>query len=521
MRRSPRERVHSISASRGSCHFIFAPRRKPEPLLEIRELSLQRLDAVERRPLEGRPGLRHEGADGDIDVLAAVLLALRQDVLDERHELVEVRARLRRQADHRVDLDQVPASRERHVGRGDHVGVGERLVDDAAQAVGARLRRERESGLAHFRNRVGQAHRERLRPQRRQRDGHAPVGKLRRQAFHERLDLRVIGRREGEQPHFAPAGLRDELLRHVGDVPGVELPHGPVPVARLAEAATLRAAAHDLEAQPVLHDLDRGDHRLFGVVVGLQDRHPGPPGPLGRAQIVARDRLDPALRVVRHVVEGRDVDPVDRREMGEQVAPRKALSARVAVGVEKERQRLLGVADQERVEEVGDRLRVGGAGAASQDDRIGLAAFALPHGQAREVEHVQDVRVVELRLEREAEHVEVGRGRERLGRKEGDARLAHLRLEVDPGGIDALAGEVGPAVDDLVQDLQSRVAHPDLVGVGEGQCQRDLGLRKVLAGDVPLQTHVAPRFLHHGAEGGRDGAGATAYAHRNRGFYTA
>ena len=27
MRRSPRESAHSISASRGSCHFIFAPRR--------------------------------------------------------------------------------------------------------------------------------------------------------------------------------------------------------------------------------------------------------------------------------------------------------------------------------------------------------------------------------------------------------------------------------------------------------------------------------------------------------------
>ena len=194
---------------------------------------------------------------------------------NERDELVEVRPRLGRQADHRVDLDQVPAPGERDVGRGDHVGVREGLVDDAAQPVGARLGREREAGLAHLRDGVGEAHREGLGAQRRQRDRDAPVGELRRQALHERLDLRVVGRREREQADLAPARLRDELLRHVRDVARVELPHRPVPVARLAEPAALRAAAHDLEAQAVLHDLDGGHHGLLGVVVGLQDRDPG------------------------------------------------------------------------------------------------------------------------------------------------------------------------------------------------------------------------------------------------------
>ena len=214
MRRSPRESAHSISASRGSCHFIFAPRTLRNRSLRYAELALERLDAVEGRPLEGRPGLRHERADRNVDLLAAVLAPLREDAFDERDELVEVGRRLGRQADHRVDLDEVPAAPERDVGGGDHVGVGERLVDDAAQAVGARLRREREAGLAHLGDRVGQADREGLGPQRRQGDRHAPVGELRREALHERLDLRIVGRREGEEPDLAPARLGDELLRH-------------------------------------------------------------------------------------------------------------------------------------------------------------------------------------------------------------------------------------------------------------------------------------------------------------------
>ncbi len=167
----------------------------------------------------------------------------------------------------------------------------------------------------------------------------------------------------------------------------------------------------------------------------------------------------------------------------------------VAVGVEEHRQRLLGVADEERVEEVRDRLRVRRAGSAAEDDRIGLAPVALPHRQPGEIQHVEDVRVVELRLEREAQDVEVRDRRERLRREERNPVLAHPLLEIHPWRIDPLAGEVLPAVDDLVEDLQPRVAHPDLVGVGEGERQGHRGLREVLAGDVALEADVPARLL--------------------------
>ena len=123
-------------------------------------------------------------------------------------------------------------------------------------------------------------------------------------------------------------------------------------------------------------------------------------------------------------------------------------------------------------------------------------AVPLPHGQAGQVEHVQDVRVVQLRLEREAEHVEVRRRGEGLRREEGDAALAHLRLEVHPGRVHALAGELLAAVDELVEDLQPRVAHADLVGVREREGERHGCPRQVLARDVPLQADVTAGLLH-------------------------
>ena len=314
MRRSPRESTHSISASRGSCHLSFAPRT-----LRNRSFRYASLRSRTSTPSKGAhwKGVHDFGTNDPIETLTS-LRPWRRPCLRMSETRVTSSSRsgrcLGRQPDHRVDLDQVPAAREREVRRLDHVGVRERLVDDAAQPVGAGLRREREPRLAHFGDRVGEAHGEGLGAQRRQRDRHAAVGELRREALHERLDLRVVGRRERQQPHLAPARLRDELLRHVGDVAGIELAHRPVPVAGLAEAASLRAAAHDLEAEPVLHDLDGGHHRLLGVVLGLQDRHPGALRLLGRARVVARDRRDAAVLGVRDVVEGRDVDALDLRE---------------------------------------------------------------------------------------------------------------------------------------------------------------------------------------------------------------
>ncbi len=210
--------------------------------------------------------------------------------------------------------------------------------------------------------------------------------------------------------------------------------------------------------------------------------------------------------------------PSRPRKMRQPIAARQPARARVAVGLEKNRKRLLGVADQEGVEEVGDRLGVRRARPAAEDDRVGLTAVALPDRQTREIQHVQDVRVVQLRLEREAEDVEVGHGRERLGREERQRRLAHLRLEVHPRRVHALAGKVGAAIHDLVQDLQTGMAHPDLVRVGEREGERHGSLRQVLAGDVALEADVPARLLDRGQEGIEPRAEGRV-AHRNRGFY--
>ncbi len=339
-----------------------------------------------------------------------------------------------------------------------------------------------------------------------QRDRDLRLRELGREARDERLDLRVVRRGERQEADLAPARLVDERLRRLRDVGGVQLAHGAVPVAGLAEAAALRAAAHDLEAEAVLDDVDGRDHRLLGIDVGRELLDPDALHVRGNARRVWRVPGDP-LTVVRHVVERRDVDPGAEREGGEALLSREA--PRRGDLFEEDSERLLGVADQEGVEEVRERLGIRDARAAADDDRVRLAALRCEDGDPREVEHVRDVRVVHLALEREAEDVEVADGREGLDGEERDLLAPQDRLEVRPRRVRPLAGPVRAAVHDLVEDLRPRVAHPDLVGVGKGEAHRDVHRGEVLAHDVPLQAEVAPgaldgeeKRLEAGADGG-------------------
>ncbi len=143
-----------------------------------------------------------------------------------------------------------------------------------------------------------------------QRDGDLRLRELGREARDERLDLRVVRRGERQEADLAPARLVDERLRRPRDVGGVQLAHGPVPVAGLAEAAALRAAAHDLEAEAVLDDVDGRDHRFIGIDVGRELLDPDALHFRGNTRRVRRrTRAIAVVAVVRHVVQRRDVDP--------------------------------------------------------------------------------------------------------------------------------------------------------------------------------------------------------------------
>ncbi len=305
----------------------------------------------------------------------------------------------------------------------------------------------------------------------------------------------MVRRAERYERQLVVARVAGERLRRLQHLLGRALEPRTVDDAGLAEAAALRAAALDLDRHAVVHGLqERHDRRRQRRRQLLHEalRH-------ARGQPFDRRRhgLDRAVGVVLGPVEARHVDAPDLRELQQHLVARAApLLLPLAHEVDDVDDRLLAVAQREHVDEVRQRVRVERAGAAADHERVRVGALLRLHRQARQVEHVQDVRVRALVAQREADDVELAHGVARLEAPERHALGAHRVFHVGPRREDALGQHALAAVDDVVEDAEPQVRHADVVEVGVGEDDADVAGVPVLDGRVPLAAGVARGLLH-------------------------
>ena len=158
-----------------------------------------------------------------------------------------------------------PALRVRRLDRAVQVVLGDELVDDGAQAPRARLGREREAGAASRPDRRGDADSEGVDPQ--AREGHRHLATVDRIVDHvgdHALDAAEVGGRQRSETHLVVAGATQSFAHHRADLRLGPLTHGTRDHARLAEPAAARAAAEDLDVEPVVHDLGERDELVAG-----------------------------------------------------------------------------------------------------------------------------------------------------------------------------------------------------------------------------------------------------------------
>src|SRR5579862_9592621 len=110
---------------------------------------------------------------------------------------------------------------------------------------------------------------------------------------------------------------------------------------------------------------------------------------------------------------------------------------------------------------------------------------------AGEVQHVQHVAVAELVRQREGEEVVIPYRALGLQRVERHARAAHGLLHVRPRRINALGHAVLALVEQVVDNGEREVAHPDLVRVRERNRERHVAAGVVLHHRVQLAARVA------------------------------
>ena len=127
-------------------------------------------------------------------------------------------------------------------------------------------------------------------------------------------------------------------------------------------------------------------------------------------------------------------------------------------GLEAQRgQKLLRLADEEGIDERGQRLGVRRHRPAGQHQGIGFGACDRPQGEAAQIKNVEHAREIQLVLQGKADHVEIAKPAPGFQREERERAAAQFLFHVGPGREDALARDPWGLVQKSVQDLGSKM----------------------------------------------------------------
>jgi hypothetical protein len=161
---------------------------------------------------------------------------------------------------------------------------------------------------------------------------------------------------------------------------------------------------------------------------------------------------------------------------------------------------LLAVADDHGVEERSHGFGVEGSTAARHDERQHGFPVRAAEGNARQVEHVQDIGVAQLVGQAESDDVHVRERRVRLQGGQGNTVLAQDGPGLLVGREDPLGPEIRLRVERLGQYLLAEVGHAHLVHVGKGQGAPHGHGGRVLEHGAPFAAEVARRAGEDGQQ---------------------
>ena len=315
------------------------------------------------------------------------------------------------------------------------------------------------------------------------------------QRVQEFKETAVVARAERGERDLVVTGRLAQAFRLPVDRLHALFTERAVQKARLTEAAAADAAAQHLHDRAVVDDVEERHDEGFGEIHVVHVVHNALLHRCGRA--VLRDiALHGAVVIVLDVVERRHVDAFDLRGLFQKFVFRLVFGAAAAEQLDYLEVHLLAVAEEKDVDKVGQRLRVARARPARDDDIFQRRAVAAQKRHARELQHVQNIRVAQLVLQREADEVELAHRVAAFEAVERDAVFQHSLLHVDPRRKDALAPDVIDAVHQRIKDLDTEVRHADLVRIRKAERKAHVHLLFIFHDRIELAADVAPRLLH-------------------------
>ena len=271
--------------------------------------------------------------------------------------------------------------------------------------------------------------------------------------------------------------------------------HGTIEHARLAEAAALGAAAHDLQHDAVMDGFGIGHHEGLGIGGAVQIPHDALAHNGGSRVVDGMEVREGAVVVIAYLIESGNIDALDPGQCPQGVQagkPRLFALAHAGNGLH---HHFLAVADLEHVHKGGQGLGIVSAGTARHDDGAVLTIPGI-QGDPSQVQHLQHVGIAHFILQGEPHDIETIQGRAGFDGKKRQFFPAHGVRHIGPGHEGPLAQRPGLAIDDVVEDLDAQMGHAYLIGIGKTKGKGHFRLIKGLDDGVHFAAGI-PRGLEH------------------------
>ena len=155
----------------------------------------------------------------------------------------------------------------------------------------------------------------------------------------------------------------------------------------------------------------------------------------------------------------------------------------------------LSFSDIKDIEKLRQRLRIVRAGAASDHNRILLCTIRCMERDMAQIQDLKNIGITHLKLNGNAQEIKLSDRILGFQRKKRDVLIPHYLIKVMPRRIHPFAPYVFPAVEHVIQDLDSEMGHPDFIDVRKAHTEADVHLFFVFHHRVHLIPNVPGRLL--------------------------
>ena len=213
-------------------------------------------------------------------------------------------------------------------------------------------------------------------------------------------------------------------------------------------------------------------------------------------RVIGSKRQERAVFPVGGVIKLRHIEAFDLSSSFQEFLPAFPGSFPLFISIQQLVINSLSLSDIEEIKELRKGLRIIGARPAADHNGIRIRPFCCAERDMAQFQDLKDVCIAHLKLDRNAEEVEILYRILRLQGKKGDLLLPHHLVQIDPRGINPLTPDVIPAVEHIVQDLDAQVGHADLIYIREAHGKADIHLVFVLHHRIHFAADIARRLFN-------------------------